>query len=627
MANKSEGSNWIEKSSPTGISGGQSNDDEEADYALGISGESYLLGPLSTQIYDAITSVACKRFPNQQIPDELSDVYKIYAMDLSAKQATELALKQNNLQLASFEEDDEMEEDEQQEREWGLLENIKIEGRGSFTFESLEDAVTKGNWNPGEPFSFIVRNVRARQKELDISELLQAIDPDGSIRDSLDDREDRPEDPRERILSLTDLGNDCEDRCEKAPRETSIKGFAGGNTKGYQVIPIESIQYNDQSSTIQLMDALESHNYIVIDLGEEKGNEMRKMWSSVSNFFNRFSKEEMKEKLPKMTSFPEAGSKKCVVGYASYEEDSMQFMETRITRDVQRNDNDGDGPQSFSGTPLLPAEVTTCVGDDGIQNLLNGFRVVTDLGKKIVTIAIAASTVEATDGKVSSEKALQLAQLTTDELLDDGFAMRDYNMEKNSHMMNVIDTSVCMSPLRLCKYSSVAKVGEPVPTNSAKAEEVFGAHTDTTFVTIVPVAQVSGLEVYDESSSAWVRPELIARMHYENEMFEKNLNYDDESWHSRYVVVMTGELLQIVTRGMIESAVHRVVAATGGDSRLSAPILLRARANVRMDTERYFGFEGEDGQEEDDCCGDLLNDTEGMTMEEVHDALQPSARR
>ena len=170
-----------------------------------------------------------------------------------------------------------------------------------------------------------------------------------------------------------------------------------------------------------------------------------------------------------------------------------------------------------------------------------------------------------------------------------------------------------MSLHHMCRYSSLNNY--TVAKNTA-AKEVFGAHTDTSFLTIVPAAAVLGLEIFD--GAAWTRPELTTRRHYNN----NNRGRRQIPWHCRYVVVMTGELLQLSTRGMIRAAVHRVVAVTNGEARQSAPVLLWARTNQEMDIIRYFVGESGPNTRNTKSVGELLLECDRMTMEHIHDALQ-----
>lgn len=255
---KNSGKNWIEKSSPTGMSlpsanagdidssSGGATPSEAADYTLGIDGESFSLGPLSLQVFDALISVASKRFPDGEIPTELENIYKSYAMTLAGKEATQLALKQNGLEFDVMSQS--MKEDSEEEN-WGEMENIKI---GADIYETPEEAVEDGQWSPGQPFSFVVRNVRAKEKEMDIKELLAAIDPDGTLRTELDTRPEYSYDPAEIIKSLKDVASDNERRCNEAPREVDPKGRGIEKTlgSGYDVIPVQDIILNDDDGKL-----------------------------------------------------------------------------------------------------------------------------------------------------------------------------------------------------------------------------------------------------------------------------------------------------------------------------------------------------------------------------------------
>ena len=61
------------------------------------------------------------------------------------------------------------------------------------------------------------------------------------------------------------------------------------------------------------------------------------MWNTVDNFFDTIND----KTLPTMDVVPEAGSNKAVVGHASYDNDSMQFLETRLQR-MNNDDNVND---------------------------------------------------------------------------------------------------------------------------------------------------------------------------------------------------------------------------------------------------------------------------------------------
>jgi hypothetical protein len=365
------------------------------------------------------------------------------------------------------------------------------------------------------------------------------------------------------------------------------------------------------SALAHVMNALVSHGVLIVDLTDggasfKDAEIMARMWKTTGEFFDKIVDPSSPAKLPAMTTVMEAGSSHAKVGYAEYDFGSMKFLETRRERK--------------SGN-LLPKEVSDVVGTDGVLALQAAFDLVTQVGKDTVRIAVAASSVEhgafvQRGGKsVRDEKiaASQGATSLSNELIDDGKPL------PSNTDIECGEGDVSMSPHRLCRYSE-EKEGE------GSSREVFGAHTDSSFVTIVPVASVDGIEVFDEEAEQWYRPELKARAHWEEEQSgrgkDPTLQFDQISegeqipWHARYLVIMPGEYLQLATRDEVPSAVHRVVASHGRPPRLSAPILLRGRPGTKFLTRRYIG--GTLGNP-------LLEDADGLSMEEIHDRMQTTS--
>ncbi|CAM9991354.1 unnamed protein product, partial [Hapterophycus canaliculatus] len=108
------------------------------------------------------------------------------------------------------------------------------------------------------------------------------------------------------------------------------------------------------------------------------------------------------------------------------------------------------------------------------------------------------------------------------------------------------------TPLRMCRY---AGGGDGV---------AFGAHTDTTFLTVIPCASAPGLEIMQPSTGRWVRPEAARKCQPGCD-----------------VMLLAGELLQVLGRGRYQAAVHRVVRPAGlVEPRVSTPLLVRGRAGA-----------------------------------------------
>ena len=429
------------------------------------------------------------------------------------------------------------------------------------------------------------------------------------------------------------------------------------------------------------MDSLANHGCLIVDLTDGDAHTddacaMSEMWKTTSDFFDRIVDSDgdgspssaAENGLPPMRIAEGVGSTNAMVGYASFKDGDNQFLETRLRR--------VDGA-------LLPAEASSAIGENGTRSLVDAFRIMSDVGRDIVRIATAASSVDAdaflmttkarlsSGGMVESSSSSRggeegggspsIAGLSFEEAVlsgivedvgrdDGGEGLSDEDARRRAGILasdaamllteEIMDDGrplsagvdiehdegpVSMSPHRICRYSNNNNGVDKFSRRKKVASEIFGAHTDTSFVTIVPAAKVSGLEVFDEDSLRWYRPELNALGHAKKLETGAAAGGDDDGiaddgrypWHCRYLVVMPGELLQLTSRNNVPAAVHRVVATTGAP-RLSAPVLLRARPGTRMDVERYMGSK--------DRAGSLLLDSDGLRMEEIHDALQSSPK-
>lgn len=607
-----QGPNWIEKSFPVDTDASASVKKVE-DFNLGISGQAFQTGPLSKRMFETIVSKT-----SIDMSEEIRQAFTLYAMDFTAKEATRAALSQNGLDMV-------LQEEEEDQGMWGDIEAVRLydETTGiafDTLYDSLEDAVT--NWTPGQPFDFVVRQVPAKIKELSVEELLQALDPDGALREEAKDLKDEKKSEElvsaifddEAIATLADLATYNVKRTESAPQEATVESevFAGGTSRGYRVIQRRDLCQDDgtedEAVMMHVMNALVAHGALLVDMtnGGESMDEAKilsQMWQTVEKFFATIEDKDVASKLTSMATIAEAGSKHAKVGYAEADNASMKFLETRSAR---------------KSRSLLPVEVGDILGTEGITAIQAAFDTVAQASKDVVRIATAASSVEhgAFGGSfedVQLGKASQAAALMSNEVVDDGKPMI------GNPDIDFDEGFVSMSPHRLCRYSEMTEA-------TATAREVFGAHVDSSFISAVPVAAISGLEVFDEDAEKWYRPELKARTHWEEEQkkrgndpsraTEQTGDGSEIPWHCRYVVLMPGEYLQLATRDEVPAAVHRVVAAKGGQARLSAPILLRGRPGTKFLPKRYLG--GTLGNP-------LLEECDGKTMEEIHDLTQPSS--
>ena len=555
-----KGPNWIERSFPV-----DTDDSIDAktviDYDLGISGVNLQTGELSRRMFEVIEA---KSSLIKGASLEVKKGFLIYTMDFTAKEAVKAALKQNGLELA-------LTDDEQDEGMWSDIDSIKLldeEGTPipGEIFDSWEEAVE--NWAPGQAFDFVARQVPAKMRELSLDELLQALDPNGELRDQAKDAGMTL--PDEGINSLNDMANENVRRTEMSPREVDSddESFAGEPEKrGYQPINVSDLTKSNMEADgsekeavlMHVMDGLVNHGCLIVDLTDsgksfEKSKIVAQMWDTVKHFYEDTTVDERVKQIPAMKTLEEVGSPHAKAGFASYQDGDMQFFETRLDREGK----------------LFPEEAQSILGPNGCQTLSDSFQIVADLGKDIVRVVVGASTREM--GLLAGPEASKASQLVANELLDDGKAIQtDIETEEGR---------VSMSPHRICLYSNSNKQEKDGEKAEDERKEIFGAHTDSTFITAVPVAAVAGLDVFDEDAGEWYRPEIASRNAWQAERLSLGLDPQatveevdgvELPWHSRYIVVMAGELLQLCSRNEVMATVHRVVAAKDAPSRLSAP--------------------------------------------------------
>lgn len=169
------------------------------------------------------------------------------------------------------------------------------------------------------------------------------------------------------------------------------------------------------------------------------------------------------------------------------------------------------------------------------------------------------------------------------------------------------------SLLRICKYA------HDITGNGSQSKSVsFGAHTDSSFITIAPVSSTPGLEVVDQQRNVWICPEL-------NNGDEACDGYDVR------VLVFVGEFLQVLTKNRFKATVHRVVEfpfSFGGNTnsssessistryRLSCPYLIRGLndAVINMHDIKYI-------HQQDALTPDKVPDLDGTTMKLLHKLL------
>mmetsp|Transcript_16838 Transcript_16838/g.46213 ORF Transcript_16838/g.46213 Transcript_16838/m.46213 type:complete len:513 (+) Transcript_16838:1165-2703(+) len=410
-----KGDNWLEKSfrvDPDETISPRSIDD----YNLGVCGKDFQTGSLSKRMYDTIVSGSAmggSMSSSSSMSDEIQQAFMLYAMDFTAKEATRAALRQNGLEMVLQEEDED-------QGMWGDVEAVRlydddddIDTSGSETpgssssssselYDSLEEAIA--DWTPGQTFDFVVRQVPAKLKELSIDELVQALDPEGKLREEAKERggDDAGEPDEEALLSIIDdgmtsigdLANDNVRRVEEAPRGSTdaTNAYKGGDSRGYRVIHRSDISRDsinadgteNEKTVLHVMNALVAHGVLLIDLTDggtsfEDAEIMARMWETADKFFETTSDSSVAAGLPGMTTVMETGSQHAMVGYSEYDAGSMKFLETRRERTTGK---------------ILPEQAEEFLGEHGTAAMESSFDLIAQAGKDVVRIAVAASSVE-----------------------------------------------------------------------------------------------------------------------------------------------------------------------------------------------------------------------------------------
>jgi hypothetical protein len=634
-------------------------------YDVGICGTLMQTGRLSLKIYQALSQ---SKLGQATMDQKDSTQLRQMTLEFTALQVLQVVLQQSGLQVVS-------EPDTSTSSgtttttttttttstvsylAGGIVESIRLVGANEeeeeedalpTTLESFESLLWSDTWTPGHDFGLVVRNVPVQRIVLSVTELLASIDPNGTLAeqvaaaasslagvDAADDNDQDNSTMDSSIMdddpaSLADLVGLNRYRVESAPHavDSARTVYSGRiHATSYRPIHAQSLTLSpmpDDPTTIRhVMSALVSHGCLLVDVTNggqdwDQARILHNMWQSVSALYEYVDTAETFG-LPGLHTVKDAvgGGAHAKLGFASLQNGTLQCLETRRSR--------------TNGT-VLPAQLSTVLGTDGSQALSAAFDMIVQLCQPVVQIVVAASMVEA-GAAASMEEANVCASKLVREALDNGQSLSADDI--------VVDDegSMSMSPHRLCRYTNINQDDDtdetndqllfgkgPSSTATSSNSEVFGAHTDSTFLTAIPVAAVAGLEVFDEAADCWYRPELAAARHYEAmSALEKSEAAGSEScadlpWYARYVILMPGELLQLASRNEVLATVHRVVVhgqSVGGGtnvplSRLSAPVLLRGRPGVMFDAQRYLSGAG--------ACT-LLQECDGQTMQSIDAAL------
>ena len=155
-------------------------------------------------------------------------------------------------------------------------------------------------------------------------------------------------------------------------------------------------------------------------------------------------------------------------------------------------------------------------------------------------------------------------------LLDDGTGVPEGSLSASVHrichytLQKQERGAATKPPEAKKKESSTPKKKKKKKEEEEEEEEeavAFGAHTDATFFTVVPVAETPGLQVF-APGLGWLSPEKAVGQRRERaggDGVGGGAGSRGAVKHGRDVVLMPGEFAQVLSRGAYQCAVHRVL--------------------------------------------------------------------
>ena len=228
-------------------------------------------------------------------------------------------------------------------------------------------------------------------------------------------------------------------------------------------------------------------------------------------------------------------------------------------------------PKREAETPLLlPLEVGELVGESSLSEGCDGMKTLFGISSQL-TSAVLGMTKESTD-KLLDDSSLRKEEVSSDEM----------NAANVDNLTDIVSNSY----QRLIRYSSGAASNSDAPA--------FWPHVDSTLLTLIPMPEIPGLEVWapsltnSESSDLshrgeWVRPIKPAK--------------SDDS--AIYVIALAGEFMELLSDGKVPTCIHRVMPQnTVKQQRISAPLFVRPRRtknavlNVAADLSLTTGERG-----------------------------------
>ena len=237
------------------------------------------------------------------------------------------------------------------------------------------------------------------------------------------------------------------------------------------------------------------------------------------------------------------------------DEGKMQVLFGLLMPDANNNGND---------PTMLPMEVGDVVGTKSMSAGHDGMRTLFDVSKQITSAVLDMD-------KDSSTKII-------DDCTTLGHCDGDSTIMHWTNADNLSD-QISNSYQRLIRYFQPNQ-----PETNEKDGEQFWPHVDSTFLTVIPLPDKPGLQLWAPSLVDSKHSDLSKRGEWVAPIRPADQNVDDV-----YVVALAGEFLQLLSNGRVPACIHRVMPMSFGSTgftaglnnnnkpRISAPLFVRPR--------------------------------------------------
>ena len=258
--------------------------------------------------------------------------------------------------------------------------------------------------------------------------------------------------------------------------------------------------------------------------------------------------------------------------YAGFDEDingegRMQFLDTRIvSQEVDKNNKSN--CKNNSPPIILPMEVGDLVGSQSINDAHKGMDTLMNIGSQITSAVLG------------------MDAASVEKLIDDGTVIpttcpnNDHQQKQQSQVEEPkLGDNVSNSYHRLVRYLKPEQPPSSSQNNDNNDAAAFQPHVDSSFLTLIPMPELPGLEVWcpqkeytndrnDGSSSSkrgeWVRPIVPFSDIYGGEDVasgNNNTEHRNDCCDEKcaYIIAMAGEFLQLVSDGEVPVCIHRVI--------------------------------------------------------------------